>query len=152
LKEVGAIIQGFTQEEIRTLEKTGQLSKGGHDFVTEDVLITAENIPGWSVASEGPITVALDITVTDELRREGIARDFVNRIQNLRKEKGFDVLDKVTIAVVRDSEVFNAALSEFSEYIRIETQAAQLSLTDSLPDSDTVEMDEFNLKVRIGKK
>jgi isoleucyl-tRNA synthetase len=152
LKEVGAIIQGFTQEEIRTLEKTGQLSKGGHDFVTEDVLITAESIPGWSVASERGITVALDITVTEELRREGIARDFVNRIQNLRKEKGFDVLDKITLAVTRDSDAFNAALSEFSEYIRTETQASELSLTDGLPDGEPVEMDEFNLMIRIGKK
>jgi isoleucyl-tRNA synthetase len=152
LKEVGAIIQGFTQEEIQALERAGQLAKGGYDFVTEDVLITAENIPGWSVASEGSITVALDITVTEELRREGIARDFVNRIQNLRKEKGFDVLDKITIAVARDSDVFNTALSEFSEYIRTETQASELSLTDSLPDGELVEMDEFNLMIRIGKK
>ena len=71
-------------------------------MVLEDVLITSQDIPGWSVASEGGVTVALDITLTDELKREGLARDFVNRVQNMRKDMGLEVLDKIGIAVEKD--------------------------------------------------
>ena len=96
MKEVVQVINTFTKEEIATLEKQ-TFSKGGFDFVLEDVIISAEDVPGWSVRSEGGITVALDITITDELKIQGIALDFVNRIQNLRKEMGMEVLDKIRI-------------------------------------------------------
>ena len=115
----------------------------------EDVLISSEDIPGWSVASEGGLTVALDITLTDELRREGIARDFVNRVQNLRKDMGLAVLDKISIEVAKNDEVVSAALTEHKEYIRTETQALTLELKENVSDPKEVEMDEFILKLKI---
>src|SRR5690606_1259180 len=99
MKDVSAVINGFSKEDINAIEKNGSLSKGGFDFVLEDVIITSEDVPGWSVASENGLTVALDVQITDELRREGIARDFVNRVQNMRKDLGLAVLDKINIEV-----------------------------------------------------
>jgi isoleucyl-tRNA synthetase len=152
IKEVSAIINAFTQEDISALEKTGRLSRGGYDLVPDDVLITSEDIPGWSVASEGGVTVALDITLTDALRKEGIARDFVNRVQNLRKDMGLEVLDKIGIEVERDGEVVTAALTEFREYISTETQALSLDLKDKVSEATEVDMDDFMLRVRISVK
>lgn len=152
MKEVAAVINAFNQDDINTLEKQGSLSRGGFDLVVEDVLITSEDIPGWSVASEGGVTVALDITITDSLRREGIARDFVNRVQNLRKDMGLEVLDKIGIEVERNGEVVTAALTEFSDYISTETQALSLELKDSLPEATEVDMDEFMVKIKISVK
>jgi isoleucyl-tRNA synthetase len=149
MKDVTAVINTLTKEEISTLEKTGKLAKGGFDLTVDDVLISSEDIPGWAVANEGGITVALDINVTDDLKREGIARDFVNRVQNLRKDMGLEVLDKIGIEVERDGEFVTAALTEFKEYIRVETQALTLELRDSLTDAAEVDMDEFMLKVKI---
>jgi isoleucyl-tRNA synthetase len=149
MKEVSAVINSFTKEEINTIEKQGTLTKGGFDLVVDDVLISSEDIPGWSVASEGGITVALDITITDALKKEGIARDFVNRVQNLRKELGFEVLDKIGIEVEKDGEVVTAALTEFRDYISTETQALSLDLKESVADATEVDMDEFQLKVKI---
>jgi isoleucyl-tRNA synthetase len=152
MKEVSAVINSMTKEEISSLEKTGKLSKGGFDLVVEDVLISSEDIPGWAVATEGGITVALDVNITDDLRREGIARDFVNRIQNLRKDMGLEVLDKIGIEVERDGEVVTAALTEFKDYISVETQALTLELKDKVADAADVDMDEFQLKVKISVK
>ena len=152
MKEVSAVINAFTKEDISTIEKQGNLSKGGFDLVVEDVLISSEDIPGWSVASEGGITVALDITLTDDLKREGVARDFVNRIQNLRKDMGLEVLDKIGIEVEKDGEWATKALTEFKEYISTETQALSLELKEKLADAMEVDMDEFVLKVKIKKQ
>lgn len=158
MKEVSAVISTLEKTEIQTLEKKGTLNKGGFDLVLEDVLISSEDIPGWSVAAEGGITVALDITITEELKREGIARDFVNRIQNLRKDKGLEVLDKISIEVQKDqlpkeqAELVVRALTEFKEYISTETQALSLEFNDSLTEVAEADMDEFMLKVKINKK
>jgi isoleucyl-tRNA synthetase len=152
LKEVSAVINTFTKEDIKTVERESKILKGGFDISLEDVLISSEDIPGWSVASEGGITVALDITITDALRKEGIARDFVNRVQNLRKDMGLEVLDKIGIEVERDGEVVTAALTEHRDYISTETQALSLDLKDRLPEATEVDMDEFMLKVKISLK
>lgn len=152
MKEVSAIINSFTKEEITAIEKTGLLNKGGFDLVLEDVLISSEDIPGWSVASEGGITVALDITLTEALKKEGIARDFVNRIQNLRKDMGLAVLDKIAVEVQKDSDQINAALSEFADYIRTETQALTLEVKPQVSHGVDVEMEESVLKVKISVK
>jgi isoleucyl-tRNA synthetase len=155
MKEVSALIAALDKVEIQILEKTGKLAKSGFDLVLEDVLISSEDIPGWSVAVEGGITVALDINITEELKREGIARDFVNRIQNLRKEKGLEVLDKISIEVEKDhipkeqAEQVVRALTEFKDYISTETQALSLELKEKVADTAEIEMDEFVLKVRI---
>lgn len=153
LKEVSAIIQSLSREEIGQLEKAGVLDKSGFDLVLEDVLISSEDIPGWSVANEGSITVALDIQVTDELRQEGIARDFVNRVQNLRKETGLEVLDKITIEVESrgaDEQAIRA-ISTFASYISGETQALKLEIREGVSGGTELDMDEFVVSVRIAK-
>jgi isoleucyl-tRNA synthetase len=152
MKEVSAVINSFTKDDISAIERHGKLSKGGFELVVEDVLISSEDIPGWSVAAEGEVTVALDINVTEDLRKEGIARDFVNRVQNLRKDMGLEVLDKIGIEVEKDGEQLTAALTEYKEYIRVETQALTLELKDKLADAREVDMDEFMLKVKINVK
>ncbi|MBL7843892.1 MAG: isoleucine--tRNA ligase [Cyclobacteriaceae bacterium] len=149
MKDVSAVINSFTKEEINAIEKTGVLRKSGFDLVLDDVLISSEDIPGWSVASAGGITVALDVTLTDELKREGIARDFVNRIQNLRKDMGLEVLDKISIEVERNGEAMTAAISEFKQYISTETQAVSLEIKDNVANAAEVDMDESVLKVLI---
>jgi isoleucyl-tRNA synthetase len=151
MKDVSAVINAFTKEDISAIEKTGTLEKGGFDLVLEDVLISSEDIPGWAVASENGLTVALDITLTDELKREGVARDFVNRIQNLRKDTGLEVLDKIVIEVESNGDS-TAALSAYKEYISAETQALRLEFKEKLTDAVDVDMDEFVLKVKISKQ
>ncbi len=149
MKEVSAVINTFTKEDIQVIEKSGTLTKGGFEMVLDDVLISSEDIPGWAVASENGLTVALDITLTDELKREGVARDFVNRIQNLRKDMGLQVLDKIAIEVEKDGEAITAALNEYKDYISAETQALSLELKSSVADATEVDMDEFVLRVKI---
>ncbi len=153
MKEVSAVINGFSKEDISVIEKTGKLTKEGFDLVLEDVLISSEDIPGWAVAAEAGITVALDITITDELQREGIARDFVNRVQNLRKDMGMEVLDKIAIEVENQHELATTALKEFKEYICTETQSLQLEFKDQVAEAVEVPiaigMDEFVLKVKV---
>ncbi|HRK52282.1 MAG TPA: isoleucine--tRNA ligase [Cyclobacteriaceae bacterium] len=156
MKDVAAVIGTFSKEDISVVEK-GTLTKDGFDFVSEDVIISSEDIPGWSVASEGGITVALDITITNELKQEGIARDFVNRIQNLRKEMGLEILDKIEIEVEKDiaqngQESVTDALAQFREYISTETQALSLVLKDKVAEAKEVDMDEYMLKVKISVK
>jgi isoleucyl-tRNA synthetase len=152
MKEVSSVINSFTKEDITAIEKKGTLQKDGFDLVLEDVLISSEDIPGWSVASEDGITVALDITLTEELKKEGIARDFVNRVQNLRKDMGLEVLDKIVIEVQKDSAEINAALLDFADYIRTETQAFTLDVKSYVNDGVEVEMEESMLKVKISLK
>jgi isoleucyl-tRNA synthetase len=152
MKEVSAVIVSFTKEDIQTIEKKGVLNKGGFDLVTEDVLISSEDIPGWSVASEGNVTVALDVTLTEALKKEGTARDFVNRIQNLRKDMGLEVLDKIAIEVQQSAPETDKALTEFSDYIRTETQALTLELKQNVSNAVEVEMEDFNLSVKVTRK
>jgi isoleucyl-tRNA synthetase len=151
MKDVSAVINAFTKEDIAAIEKQGTLNKEGFDLVLEDVLISSEDIPGWAVASEGGVTVALDITLTDDLKREGIARDFVNRVQNMRKDLGFEVLDKIGIEV-ESANGASAAIQEFKEYICTETQALSLELKEQVAGATEVDMDEFMLKVKISLK
>ncbi len=143
---------GLHKEDIREIEKQGKISKGGFDLVLEDVLISSEDIPGWSVATDGPITVALDITITDDLKKEGIARDFVNRVQNLRKDMGLEVLDKIAIEVQPSDDAINAALKDFSSSLQTETQSTTLDIKPSVVDAVGVNMDDVVLKVKIKVK
>ncbi len=99
MKAVAAEINAMNSDQIAQLEKEGSMNISGHEIGLEDVEISTKDIPGWTVASEGKTTVALDLTITDELKAEGIAREFINRIQNLRKEKNFDLIDRISIAI-----------------------------------------------------
>jgi isoleucyl-tRNA synthetase len=150
IKEVSAVINALSATQIQQLEKTSQLEVGGFDLVLEDVLISSEDIPGWSVASEAGVTVALDITITEPLRKEGIARDFVNRVQNMRKDMGMEVLDKIRIEVEQQGES-TASMAEHAAYIQSETQALDLLFKDQLPEGVVVDMDDFSLKVKVSK-
>ncbi len=154
LKEVGAIITAFTKDDIRTIEKDKtykiKLSDGTDATLTlEDVEISSEDIPGWLVATEGGVTVALDINISEDLKKEGIARDMVNRVQNMRKDMGLDVMDKIKITVQKKNELIDAALTSNKEYICSETQALSLTLSDTVQDGKTVDMDEFELLLKI---
>ncbi len=149
MKEVSGVINGMSKEEISIIEKEGKLSKDGFDLVVDEVLISSEDIPGWAVAAEGGVTVALDITITDALKREGIARDFVNRVQNLRKEMGMEVLDKISIEVENQQELVTSSLNEFKDYICTETQSLGLEFKEKVLDGVEVDMDEFVLKIKV---
>ncbi|MEI9918828.1 MAG: isoleucine--tRNA ligase [Bacteroidota bacterium] len=151
MKEVTAVINAFTKEDISAVEKGGTLSRDGFDLVFEDVLISSEDVPGWAVASENGVTVALDISLTEALKKEGIARDFVNRVQNLRKDMGLEVLDKIGIEVEKDGATVTSALTEFKDYISTETQALKFEFKEKLSDPTVIDMDEFALNVRISK-
>ncbi|MEM6262486.1 MAG: isoleucine--tRNA ligase [Bacteroidota bacterium] len=147
IKEIGPALAKLSQEDIRQLEQEGQfelaLSSQSFTIETGDVEVVSEDIPGWSVASDGRYTVALDITLTDTLRDEGVARELVNRIQNLRKSKGFEVTDKIQVALSAN-QVWNRAVETFGEYIRHETLANEIALSPELAEGD--EIDVFEAK------
>jgi len=146
MKAVSVIIGDMNQSDIAAFERTGTFDTMiGNEPVTlalEDVEIHSEDIPGLQVASEGAITVALDINVTPELRLEGIAREFVNRIQNLRKDSNFEVTDKIILRIVRHPEL-NEALDKFENYIGSQTLASRVDLVDKLNDSQTGKLVEI---------
>jgi isoleucyl-tRNA synthetase len=155
MRFVVAAIKNWGQEEIAEIEKNGKIlipvEEESLELLLEEVLISSEDIPGWSVATDQGLTVALDITLTDELKQEGIARDFVNRIQNLRKDLGLEVQDKITIQVAEHDQLINDALKNFSAYIQTETQALSLDVNGSLADARILDMDDFELKVKVKK-
>ena len=147
----GAVAQ-WGQEEIARIEADGKFDLTLDEVVTlelEDVEISSEDISGWSVASEGRVTVALDITITEELKEEGIARDIVNRVQNLRKDLGLDVQDKINISIVMNEDLINNALKSNKEYICQETQALSLELVEQLEAPNKIEIDEWELLLNI---
>lgn len=155
MKMVSQIIQQWGKEEIAQIESEGQASitiDGETAMLQlEEVLIQSQDIPGWSVATDNGITVALDVTLTTALKEEGIARDFVNRVQNLRKDMGLEVQDKIRIQIVPLNETVDNALNHFSEYIKTETQALALTLDGQSNNSTVLDMDEFELAVKVEK-
>ena len=157
MKEISAALAGLSQKDITSFETGGsyslQVDGKKIDLTSEDVEIISEDIPGWEVANEGRLTVALDVTVTDELRYEGIAREFVNRIQNIRKENGYDVTDKITVAI-EDHEFVREAVRRHAGYIGSQTLATSVTLTGNFNGSvpKEVEIDEVIVKVLVLKK
>ncbi len=153
MKDISAALAQWGQDEINQLEREQryELSLGDTQvpLTVEDVEITSEDIPGWSVAREGNLTVALDINITDELKREGMARDLVNRIQNLRKDQGLEVQDKIQVSVEQGNQLVDEAVEAHRSYISQEVQATELSLVDTLADATTLEMDEVEVKVTL---
>ena len=156
MKSLAVAIQGMNQEDIMAFEAAGTftLNVEGQDATIEraDVEIISEDIPGWLVANEGRLTVALDITVTEELRKEGLARELVNRIQNLRKSNGFDITDKITVTVLSSDEM-DEAIKEYNEYIANQVLAVSVEITDhAISDATVLDFEDFNLSVRIEKE
>jgi isoleucyl-tRNA synthetase len=153
LKEVAAAIQAMNQQDIAQLERENQFtfSLNGQQVAIspEDVEIGSEDIPGWLVASEGKLTVALDITLTEALKQEGIARDLVNRIQNLRKDTGLEVQDKIRISFQNNHPEVNEAITSFEQYIREETQATHIQMSEIVAGGTTLEIDEFILAAKL---
>lgn len=151
MKAVASEIQNFSSEQIANLEKEGKTMVAGHEITLNDVEILAKDIPGWTITSEGKITVALDLTITDELKSEGIAREFINRVQNLRKDKGFDLMDKITIQL-ENSCPFKNQIEENLEYISSEVLANKIEFIASLTSSDEIEIDDVRFKINIIKQ
>jgi isoleucyl-tRNA synthetase len=156
MKEISNTIALLTPKEIVTFENNGNhpVTVSGQQIILtlEDVEIISEDIPGWQVANDGKLTVALDITVSDDLRYEGIAREFVNRIQNIRKENGYDVTDKITV-LIEDNEFIHEALTRHALYIGSQTLATDVNLVSKLTNNNSrdIEIDEVAVKVSVNK-
>ena len=155
MKALAATIQQMSQEEINAFEKAGTytLQVNGEAAVIEraDVEIISEDIPGWLVANEGRLTVALDITVTDDLKKEGLARELVNRIQNIRKSNGFDITDKVNIRIASTPDS-DAAIQAYKEYISNQVLANSIEITsDPIENATSLDLEEFTLDIAVVK-
>ncbi len=154
MKAVAAAVNGLSQEAIFELEKNGHytLNLDGAEALIEasDVEIFSEDIPGWLVANEGKLTVALEVTVTEELRREGIARELVNRIQNIRKSSGFEITDKIKITLSKNEHT-DDAVNEYNEYICNQVLANALTLVDNLEGGTELNFDDFCLYINVIK-
>ena len=156
MKQLGNAIANMQQSEIALLEKNGRFSfesiEGAPEITTEDVDIFAEDIPGWQVANDGDITVALDVTVTPELKSEGMARELINRIQNLRKSSGLEITDKIKVTL-SDLPEIKDAIQAFGDFIATQVLAKEILLSDSLSDEGGVDLDieDLDAKVKIEK-
>ncbi len=155
MKAVAAAVAEMPQEAIAELEKNGSytLQLDGADVVVEaaDVEIFSEDIPGWLVANEGKLTVALDVTVTEELRREGVARELVNRIQNIRKSSGLEITDKIKITLSKNQQT-DDAVNEYKDYICNQVLGTSLTLTDEVENGTELNFDDFSLYVSVVKE
>lgn len=150
MKVVGVEISNLTTEQIAGLEKEGKLDIQGYEITLEDVEISTKDIPGWTVTSDGKTTVALDLTLTDELKSEGIAREFINRIQNLRKDKDFDLTDRINISI-EEASPFLTDIKKNEEYISSEVLSSKIEIVSSLSNFNEIEIDEVNFKINIEK-
>ena len=148
MKDLAAAIGAMTQDDIAAFEKNGGCNLLGFDLTPEDVEIITEDMPGWLVMSDGFLTIALDIELTDSLIEEGIARELINRIQNLRKASGLEITDRIDVLFERNDSI-NAAVAHFSDYIASQVLANSISLADALPDATLVE--DMNIRIKITK-
>jgi len=154
MKDLGKAITNMEQTQISQLEKNGKFEFAelpGSPVVTiDDVEIIPEDIPGWLVSNSGNVTVALDVTVTDELRNEGMARELVNRIQNLRKSKGFEITDKISVRI-SPSEATDAAIASFHDYIAAQVLAREIVVGECSAESDKLDFDGTEIYAEITK-
>ncbi|MFP3592373.1 isoleucine--tRNA ligase [Chryseobacterium sp. SIMBA_038] len=150
MKVVGGEIANLTAEQISGLEKEGKIDVQGYEITLSDVEISTKDIPGWTVTSDGKTTVALDLTLTDELKSEGIAREFINRIQNLRKEQNFELTDRINIFVEENSPFLND-IKKNEEYISSEVLSNKIEIVSSLPNFNEIEIDEVKFKINVEK-
>ena len=150
MKELAAAIGKMTQDEIAQFETAGTFRLIDIDLVAEDVDIITEDMPGWLVANNGILTIALDIELTDALVEEGIARELVNRIQNLRKTSGLEITDRITIEIERRDEI-SAAVEHCREYIASQVLATSLTLVDKVAEPQVLDMDGYTVNINIKK-
>lgn len=155
MKTVTALLSKFSQEQIGLLEKEGQynLSLNGEELILQasEVEISSEDIPGWLVANKGSLTVALDVTVTPQLEQEGNAREFVNRIQKIRKDSGFELTDRILVKVAAVKGLKNA-LAQFKDYICAEILADELEILSEIEGGNEIEVNDIQVKVIVTKK
>ncbi|NDP20999.1 MAG: isoleucine--tRNA ligase [Paludibacter sp.] len=154
MKEIAQVMNSFGNHEIAEIEQNGKylmtLATGEVELTPEDVEIITEDMPGWLVANEGKLTVALDITITDALLREGIARELVNRIQNIRKSNGYEIVDKIVVEIESRDEI-NEAVNEYAGYIATQTLANSVLLSSNITDATELEFDDYIVKVSVKK-
>lgn len=154
MKMVAAQLQELSQEEISNFEKSGvyTLNIDGNDIMIEkgDVEILSEDIPGWLVANNGSITIALDVTITPELQKEGIAREFVNRIQNIRKSSGFEITDKICVKI-ENSENVKGAIESFGDYVASQVLANSIELVEKVANPIELDFDDFKVNIEVTK-
>ena len=147
-------IQNLNQEQINQLDRENSLeisiSGKSITLTSDDVEITSQDIPGWLVANANGITVALDITISEELRKEGIARELVNRIQNIRKDSGFEVTDKIKVQLLKNDSIEQAVLANES-YIKSETLTKELLFVSEIKNGTEIEFDEIQTTILISK-
>lgn len=154
MKEVAAEISNFNDEKIAAFEKIGSTeistANASYTILPEDVEIIAEDVPGWQVTNLGRLTVALDITISQALKEEGIAREVINRIQNLRKDLGFEVTDKIKVELQKD-EILNGAMENNLSYICAEILATSLVMSDKINEGTSIDIEDKELKISIKK-
>ena len=154
MKAAAQAVAAFSQDDISNLEKTGnyilQVEEEKYELTLEDFEITAEDVPGLLVATDGPLTVALDVTLNDDLIAEGTARELVNRIQNIRKGSDFNVTDKINISIEKHEAVFNA-ISEYSNYIMQETLALSLDLVENAGGEKVELFEDVTINIHVKK-
>jgi isoleucyl-tRNA synthetase len=154
MKEIANAMGAFGNAEIKTIETTGSytlvIGDTTVEILAEDADIFTEDMPGWLVANEGKLTVALDITVTEALLREGIARELVNRIQNLRKSGGLEITDKINIRIEERSEI-SEAVKEYAGYIAGQTLASSLELVETVEEATELDFEEYVVRISINR-
>ena len=158
MKEIAGAFAGMEQSVISAIEMAGTytlaLAGGPVELVPEDYEISSEDMPGWLVASEGQLTIALDVEVTESLRREGTARELINRIQNIRKDNGFDVTDKVDVVIIATGDALQeitASLEEYKDFIASQTLALSIGLSQD-GDGSEVEWNEGFIRIKVTRK
>jgi isoleucyl-tRNA synthetase len=154
MKLISQAVGKLGQEDIQEIEQQGEIildiENKSIKLQLGEVEISSQDIEGWLVASAGAITVALDITINDGLKKEGIARELVNRIQNLRKESGLEVTDKIDVKILKDGQLEKAVQSNI-DYIKTETLTAELKLEDKMDEGIAIAFDDVNTKLYIIK-
>jgi isoleucyl-tRNA synthetase len=153
MKGVAAAMDQLSQEQIAELEQNGTIGieVEGQQLTIEavDVEIISEDIPGWLVANEGNLTVALEVELTDELKNEGMARELINRIQNIRKESGLEITDRIVVTLASNVEVEKSLVS-FADYIKTQVLADDIVVADN--DGQEIDFDDFKLNIKVDKK
>ena len=152
MKEIASVVNAFSQDQIAEIERNGQillpLESGEVVVEIADVEIATEDMPGWLVANEGTLTIALDVTVTEELRQEGIARELVNRIQNIRKSNGYEITDKIMVEIER-LDAINDAVVNYTDYIGGQVLANEIKLVDVIAEATELDFEEYIVKVSV---